>query len=211
MEALGNCPVCPPLNRAVSGVMCVCVGTPGSALRRLGAVVQFSSPQSLLLGERRTDVLLWNMPHLPYRRTRRSVYSIHSHSLTHSLTRLSPLSLQRVQNKAARIVLKAPRRSHASPLLRTLHWLPVQQRIDYKVALLTFKVRSTSTPSYLRLLIKDREHGRNLRSTTTALCQPFTTTTFVRNALFDALHQLSGTHYRKLFSVVTLFQFLSLG
>ena len=31
------------------------------------------------------------------------------------------------------------------------------------------------------------------------------------NALFDALHQLSGTHYRKLFSVVTLLQFLSLG
>ena len=33
----------------------------------------------------------------------------------------------------------------------------------------------------------------------------------LRNALFDALHQLSGTHYRKLFSVVTLLQFLSLG
>ena len=28
----------------------------------------------------------------------------------------------------------------AWPLLNTLHWLPVQQRIDYKVALLTFKV-----------------------------------------------------------------------
>jgi len=32
-----------------------------------------------------------------------------------------------------------------------------------------------------------------------------------RNALFDALHQLSGTHYRKLFLVVTLLQFSSLG
>ena len=31
------------------------------------------------------------------------------------------------------------------------------------------------------------------------------------NALFDALHQLSGTYYRKLLSVVTLLQFLSLG
>ena len=33
----------------------------------------------------------------------------------------------------------------------------------------------------------------------------------LRNALFDALRQLSGTHYRKLFSVVTLLQFLTLG
>ena len=33
----------------------------------------------------------------------------------------------------------------------------------------------------------------------------------LRNVLFDALHQLSGTHYRKLFSVVTPLQFLSLG
>ena len=61
--------------------------------------------------------------------------------------------LQRVQNNAARIVLEARRRSHASPLLRTLHWLPVQQRTDYKVALLTFNVHSISTPSYLRRLI----------------------------------------------------------
>jgi len=117
--------------------------------------------------------------------------------------------LQRVQNNAARIVLEAPRRSHASPLLRTLHWLPVQQRIEYKVALLTFKVRSTSTPSYLRLIIQDREHGHNLRSTTTALCQPFTMITFAKCA-FRCSRQLSGTHYRKLFSVVTLLQFLSL-
>ena len=33
----------------------------------------------------------------------------------------------------------------------------------------------------------------------------------LRNVLFDALRQLSGTHYRKLFSVASLLQFLSLG
>jgi len=93
-------------------------------------------------------------------------------------------------------------------LLRTLHWLPVQQRIDYKVALLTFKVRSTSTPSYLRLLIKDREHDRNLPL---RLCVNLLRRQHLRNTLFDALRQLSGTHCRKLFSVVTLLQFLSLG
>ena len=102
--------------------------------------------------------------------------------MLHGAPSYSIKKLQRVQNIAARTVLEAPRRSHASPLLRTLHWLPVQQRIEYKVVVLTFKSRSTSTPSYLRLLIKDREHDRNLRSTTMALCQPFTTTTFAKRA-----------------------------
>jgi len=44
--------------------------------------------------------------------------------------------LQRVQNDAARIVHQAPRRSHAQPLLRELHWLPIQHRIKYKVGVL---------------------------------------------------------------------------
>ena len=47
--------------------------------------------------------------------------------------------LQRVQNNAARIVHQAKRRSHAHPLLKKLHWLPVEQRICYKLAVLTFK------------------------------------------------------------------------
>ena len=67
-------------------------------------------------------------------------------------------------------------------ILKTLHWLSLQQRIDYKVALLTFNVHSSSMPSYLRLLIHDQEHGRDLQSTTTSLCQPSTTTTFANCA-----------------------------
>jgi len=52
--------------------------------------------------------------------------------------------LQRVQNNAARIVHQAKRRSHAHPLLKQLHWLPVEQRICYKLAVLTFKIQHTS-------------------------------------------------------------------
>jgi len=54
-------------------------------------------------------------------------------AVLHGAPSYSTKKLQREQNNASRIVLEAPRRSHASPLLRTLHWLPVQQRIDYKV------------------------------------------------------------------------------
>ena len=125
--------------------------------------------------------------------------------------------LQRVQNNAARIVLEAPRRSY---------WLPVQQRIDYKVALLTLKVRSTSTPSYLRRLIQDRQHSHKVRSTTTTLCQASTTTTFVkrvyqcsspavRNSLpKNVVNSDSVTVFKSrlktfLFSRLSLFPFLS--
>ena len=47
---------------------------------------------------------------------------------------------------------------------------------------MTSEVGSTSTPSYLRRLIQDRQHSHNLRSATTTLCQPSTTTTFVKRA-----------------------------
>jgi len=43
--------------------------------------------------------------------------------------------------------LAAKRHSDAKPLLRQLHWLPVRQRIQYKVAVLTRKVRMTACTS----------------------------------------------------------------
>ena len=87
-----------------------------------------------------------------------------------------------MQNNAARIVLQEPKRSHATPLLRKLHWLPVQQRIVYKVAVLTFKIRSTSMTSYLRRLISDQDHVHNLRSATTSLSQSSSRTTLAKHA-----------------------------
>ena len=51
----------------------------------------------------------------------------------------------------------------AQPLLEQLHWLPVRQWIDYKLAVLTHKIRATSTPSYLSDHIRPRESTRQLR------------------------------------------------
>jgi len=92
--------------------------------------------------------------------------------------------LQRVQNSAARIVLQAPRRSHAQPLLRELHWLPIQHRIKYKVAVLTFKSRSSATaPTYLSRHIKAHVSERTLRSSAVPLLdKQFTRTDFARRA-----------------------------
>ena len=91
--------------------------------------------------------------------------------------------LQRVQNTAARVVLQASRRASAWPLLEQLHWLPVRQRIDYKLAVLTYKVRSTSTPSYLGRHIIPHVPARHLRSSATpSLQKPVTRTHFADRA-----------------------------
>jgi len=47
------------------------------------------------------------------------------------------------------VVLAANRRSDAKPLLRTLHWLPVQQRVLYKMAVLTRKTRTSGVNEHL--------------------------------------------------------------
>ena len=54
--------------------------------------------------------------------------------------------LQRVQNNVARVICQQRRCVSARPLLQSLHWLPVQQRIQYKIAIITHKASSTSVP-----------------------------------------------------------------
>jgi len=92
--------------------------------------------------------------------------------------------LQRVQNNAAQIELQMPRRSHAKPRLHSLHWLPVDQRIIYKMALVTFKLQCTAMPAYLSQHLQPRNCVQNLRSSDTPLlCHPFTKTDFANDVL----------------------------
>ena len=79
-----------------------------------------------------------------------------------------PLSLikllQQVQNSAAKLVFKARRSEHCTPLLKKLHWLPVEQRIKYKCACLCFRVFSGTAPAYLSELFHVYVPSRDLRS-----------------------------------------------
>ena len=84
-----------------------------------------------------------------------------------------------VQNNAARVVLQAPRLSHANSLLQELQWLPVEQCITYKLAVLTYKTRQTSVPEYLSRHITTRSSTRALRSSSAPLLHvPFRRTSF---------------------------------
>jgi len=115
---------------------------------------------------------------------RRLTFRKRANSVLYGAPASSIQVLHRVQNNAARIVLQAPRRSHAQPLLRELHWLPVQHRIKYKVVVFTYKSRSSATaPTYLGCRIKVRVSERTLRLFAAPLLDnPFTRTDFVRRA-----------------------------
>ena len=62
--------------------------------------------------------------------------------------------LQTVQNAAARLVMKVPKRCHITPILAQLHWLPVQKRINYKIILLVFKALNSLAPQYVSEMLQ---------------------------------------------------------
>jgi hypothetical protein len=72
--------------------------------------------------------------------------------------------LQRVQNTLARVVLRRGKFEHTRPGLIELHWLPVEHRVTYKLATLTFRNIKTNQPAYLRELLADYIPPRTLRS-----------------------------------------------
>ena len=74
------------------------------------------------------------------------------------------MKIQRVQNTAARLVLRMSRREHITPALESLHWLPVQQRAVYKILLITFKALQGMAPAYISDLLVLYEPKRVLRS-----------------------------------------------
>jgi len=85
-------------------------------------------------------------------------------SLSHGTSVRNLNRLQVTQNEQTRAVCRAPRSASATELRRQLHWLPERQRIDYKLALLTYKTRSTGTPAHLASLLEIHRPARTLRS-----------------------------------------------
>ena len=75
--------------------------------------------------------------------------------------------MQRVQNCLARVVTGASRYSPSAPLLKTLHWLPIESRIAFKTNLITYKALNLSKPAYLSNIIHPRKYNINLKANST--------------------------------------------
>ena len=72
--------------------------------------------------------------------------------------------LQHIQNSLVRLVYTLPSRSSCQPLLQELSWLPIEKRINFKIALLTFKCRNGCAPKCLSDLVTNYVPSRSLRS-----------------------------------------------
>ena len=112
--------------------------------------------------------------------------------------------LQRVQNSLARVVCCAPYRSPSRSMLQSLHWLPIEYRIQHKIATLTFKVRFHHQPNYLHQLITTYTPSCLLRSsdagllvvprtsTTTAACAFCVAAPRIWNSLPEAIRSATS-------------------
>ena len=83
------------------------------------------------------------------------LYGIHKYLIT---------KLQRLQNCAARVIYKKSKFEHVSDLLNDLHWLRIEERIKFKLLVITFKGIRGEAPNYITNLLKPYSPTRTLRS-----------------------------------------------
>ena len=85
-------------------------------------------------------------------------------SLLHGVHKTTLNRLQMVQNTAARIIKRTSRFEHITPVLKELHWLPIESRVDFKILTHTYKALNGNSPSYIKDLLHLYEPKRALRS-----------------------------------------------
>jgi len=90
-------------------------------------------------------------------------------ALLYSLPNNQISRLQRLQNTAARIVTLSRKSCSITPILKQLHWLPISQRIIFKLMLIVHKALNGKAPHYISELLQVYTPSRNLRSSSMLL------------------------------------------
>ena len=77
--------------------------------------------------------------------------------------------LQRIQNSAARLIAKKRKHDHITPILRDLHWLPIDFRIKFKLCVFAYRHFEGTLPPYLSSVLCTYNPTRSLRSSSEKL------------------------------------------
>jgi hypothetical protein len=80
--------------------------------------------------------------------------------------------LQNIQNCLARTVCRIPKFDHITPALKSLHWLKIKQRIEYKIISLTYNALQYQQPTYLHKLLEIHNCHSTRSSSYVTLARP---------------------------------------
>ena len=104
-------------------------------LRRIRSTLDFATDRTIATSLIHTKVNYWN-------------------SLFLNLPRSQLDRLQLILNSAARAVSRTPHFTHISHVLKSLHWLKIDQRIHYQILSITYKTLQSRNLFYLCNLLR---------------------------------------------------------
>ena len=96
----------------------------------------------------------------------------HCNSLLYGVPKYVIQKLQSVQNAAARLITSSRKFDRITPVLFDLPWLPISERIKFKIILLKHKALHQQSPIYIQDLIRRYSTSRTLRSSSTLRLTP---------------------------------------
>ena len=114
-------------------------------------------------------------------------------SLYYGLSKTQLTRLQHIQNSLARAIVAAARSSDSDQILKSLHWLKVQERIEYKIISTTYKVLQSSLPSSLHDPLGRRHWSLSFTHKLSRVSKSLT-------ILFGMRHLTYGTNFLHLFA-----------
>ena len=85
-------------------------------------------------------------------------------SLLNGITAIEIARIQKVQNTAARLILKRDRRSSATVMLNDLYWLAIKKRVMYNILLFAYESLHGTTPDYITTRLNDYHPPRTIRT-----------------------------------------------
>ena len=126
-------------------------------------------------------------------------------SLFRSFSKVNLHRFQSIQNSAARIVTNSCKYTQITPVLRKLHWLPIQFHSEFKLATLVYKFIHTGFPKYFTphttlLIILDAVRVLPISSMYQNFKLQFTSPLSSLASVLPLMLPLFGIHFLKIFA-----------